>query len=162
MRQGNTEQGMLRRHGNDPRSNVVDLDGDGPWLVFWKSGIKMGEFEWGKLEGHACNGFSCNTLDGYVLELTPTTGSDILSAIANEHFCASCRFDSLDYGATPEHRKAYAEWLLDLGIEAGDVRQLKQAVYPLAASAETLARFGLQGVEVPHEAQLLVLGENCD
>ncbi|TAM51210.1 MAG: hypothetical protein EPN57_18320 [Paraburkholderia sp.] len=153
---------MLRRNGNDARSNVVELEGAGPWLVLWQDGIKRDQTDWGRLEGHACNGFSCDTLDGYVLELKPTKGREILSAIANEHFCSSCKYDSLDYGATVEHEKAYADWLLDLGITAGDVNQLKQAVYPLAATAETLARFGVEGVQVPAEAHLFVLGENCD
>ena len=38
----------------------------------------------------------------------------------------------------------------------------QQAVYPLAATKETLQSFGISDREIPVGAHLLVLGQNCD
>ncbi|WP_176060224.1 hypothetical protein [Paraburkholderia sp. BCC1876] len=152
---------MLRRWGNDARSNEVWLDDNGPWLVLWRPSIRRDESEWGALS-HTCGGFSIYKLNGYALELKPTRGGELMAALADEEFCRTCKADRLDYGVKAEHRQAYLDWLAKHGLAAGEMTQLKQAVYPLRPDHETLGMFGLADIDVPADAQLLVLGENCD
>ncbi|ABO60388.1 hypothetical protein LA345_36560 (plasmid) [Burkholderia vietnamiensis] len=152
---------MLKHWGNDARSNEVCLDDAGPWLVFWRPTISRNETDWGALS-HTCNGFSVDKLKGYALELNPTRGHQLMTAVANEEFCRTCTADRMDYGVEAEHKEAYRSWLAKNGLAPGDMAQLKQAVYPLRLDRETLNIFGLDNTDIPAGAQLLVLGINCD
>ncbi|WP_176042765.1 hypothetical protein [Burkholderia stabilis] len=152
---------MLKQWGNDARLNEVWLDDAGPWLVLWRPSIGRDETDWGALS-HTCNGFSVDKLTGYALELHPTRGSQLMTALANEEFCRTCKVDRLDYGVEAVHKEAYLAWLAKNGVAGGDMAQLKQAVYPLRLDRETLNIFGLNNTDIAAGAQLLVLGVNCD
>lgn len=152
----------LSMRGNDPP--ILYKEGDGPWLVFWREELEPGMTGWAELHPHSCDGFRCNELYGYVIALPPKTQSDIklLSDIAEESFCADCDEKDLDYGVNPEHLVAYAKWLAERELEAGDSQLLQQAVYPLMASVQVMQKLGFEDVKIPEGAHLLVLGWNCD
>lgn len=44
----------------------------------------------------------------------------------------------------------------------GELSRMVQAVYPLAASIASLQRLGVESLDIPVGASLLVLGNNCD
>ncbi len=83
-------------------------------------------------------------LEGWVLPVEPSqVGLHMLETITDEAFARDCVPDRLDYDVTDTHRVAYARFLANHGLEAGDLSQLVQAVYPLAASIANLQRLGV-------------------
>lgn len=132
-------------------------------LVWWMPKAGDAPEGWFDLRGHACNGFSIDHLDGWVLPLEPSDkGLRVLEAITEEEFARDCSPDNLDYEVTDKHREAYTQFLKALGLETGDLSQLMQAVYPLAASLSNLRALGVEPQTIPNGASLLVLGTNCD
>jgi len=156
-----TETSLSRR---DPFPPLLYTEGEGPWLVFWKEKLVAGDIGWAELASHSCDGFRCDELDGYVIPLTPATPAvaELLREIALEAFCVGCAQPDLDYGVETDHPAAYARWLEDRGLAAGEISLLMQAVYPLQATEDVLLALGLPDVEIPPGAHLLVLGWNCD
>jgi len=133
-----------------------------PTLVLWVNEITGSDAGWFRLEGHTCGGFSVNQVDGYVFPLNPIDSENFVSRIADEEFCSDCEYTSLDYGVTPQHQQAYQEYLSSRGLDAGWIGFLKQAFYPLALSDKNFDAFGISGIQIPTDADLIILGSNCD
>lgn len=132
-------------------------------LVWWLPRVGEAPEGWFDLAGHACNGFSIDYLTGWVRPLDPSpSGLKLLEDIADEDFAKPCDVTDLDYGVTDQHREAYSSYLAQRGLEAGELRQLVQAVYPLAASRKKLLALGADTECIPSGACLLILGTNCD
>lgn len=146
-------------------ASVDEFDHDEPALV-WYGHATPGEVPqsgWKNLSSHACNGFRLDYLSGWVLPVPiPKATEDLLYELVDEHFLAGCGFDSMDYEINPQHREAYSKWLTSHGLQEGDQAMFQQAVYPLAPTLANLLALGSSQHEIPTEAQLLVLGWNCD
>lgn len=108
-------------------TNVIWFDEDYPILVLWMNTLPEGDQGqgWGRiLGGHSFGGFSCNSLNGYVKVLNPSSEViALLQKIANEEFCKGCT-DNLSYGVTPEHKAAYTDYLCQHGMEPGAMNLL--------------------------------------
>jgi hypothetical protein len=137
--------------------------GDSPGVVWYLPLSSHPPKQWMKLSGHACNGFSIDSIDGWVLPVQMSTVAEsILSVIANEKFLSKCDVQNLDYETNDQHREAYKVFLASNRMQEGDMDMFQQAVYPLAPTLGNLMALGCSSLEIPTGAKLLVLGWNCD
>jgi hypothetical protein len=142
---------------------MTDYEGpfnDEPGVLFFDNKPHDG---WERLIRYPCNGFALNHLFGFVKPLQVAREIlPVLTSITSEDFCRLCNPPSLDWGVDSKHEQAYRSFVYLHGLVPGETSWLRQAVYPLAATADNLARLGVAGVIVPEGAKLLILGWNCE
>lgn len=115
---------------------------------------------------HTWGGFSCNQLDGWVLPVPLNDdGSRLADVICDEQWLADIgdpKYTSLDYSCTDAQRAAYVAFLNSVGLVPAAEPLRGQAVYPVASVEANLRVLGALHFEIHPNAQLLVLGQNCD
>lgn len=114
---------------------------------------------WLELDAHPCGGFGCYSLDGWVMPAAGALLQELQRDIVDESWCSNRL--GLDYEVTEASRIEFAAFLIERGLAPGDLSMLRQAVYPLARTAQVCERFGIVPAD-DKNAALLVLGPNCD